>query len=134
MQKKSHGWLCTKMNAIFLKTPYIAVLYLCGPSSPTTTPFLTNTAHNGPAHILCAQQVWEALLEAFPLKHKRMHTVLLAREIGRLMTCDGNSKNDVNHHFGKVGKIRKNFHIYGLGRAHNRRRFSVRHSGCLQIL
>jgi hypothetical protein len=77
MQKKSHGWLCTKMNATSLKTPYIAALYLCGPSSP--------------------------------LKHKRMQSVLVAREIGRLMTWDGNSKNEVNTHFGKVGKIRLAF-------------------------
>ena len=44
-QKKNHGWLCTNTNAIFLKTPYcyIAALCLSGPSSPTPTPFLTNT-------------------------------------------------------------------------------------------
>jgi hypothetical protein len=46
---------------------------------------------------------------AFPLKHKCMQTVLLAREIGRLMAWDGDSKNAVNTHFGKVGKIRKAF-------------------------
>ncbi len=38
-----------------------------------------------------------------------MQTVLLALEIGRLMTWDGNSKNDVKTHFGKVGKIRLAF-------------------------
>jgi hypothetical protein len=38
-----------------------------------------------------------------------MQTVLLAREIGRIMTWDGNSKNDVNTHFGKVGKIHLGF-------------------------
>jgi hypothetical protein len=27
---------------------------------------------------LCGQKVWEALLTAFPLNHKRMQTVLLA--------------------------------------------------------
>jgi hypothetical protein len=27
---------------------------------------------HGPAQLLCAQQVWEALLTAFPLKHKHM--------------------------------------------------------------
>ena len=62
-----------------------------------------------PAELLCAQHVWEALLAAFPLKHKLMQTVLLAREIGRLMTWDCTSKNDVNTHFGKVGKIRLAF-------------------------
>ena len=34
---------------------------------------------HGPAQLLCAQQVWEALLTAFPLKHKRMQTVLPVR-------------------------------------------------------
>jgi hypothetical protein len=34
---------------------------------------------------------WEALLTVFPLKHKRMQTVLLAREIGRLIAWDGDS-------------------------------------------
>ncbi len=33
----------------------------------------------------CGQQVWEALLTAFPLNHKRMQTVLLAREFSSLM-------------------------------------------------
>jgi hypothetical protein len=36
---------------------------------------------HGSAQQLCAQKVWEALLTAFPLDHKRMQTVLLAREI-----------------------------------------------------
>ena len=60
---------------------------------------------HGPAHLLGAEQVWESLLADFPLKHKNMQTVLLARQIGRLMTWDGNSKDDVNTHFRKVGKI-----------------------------
>jgi hypothetical protein len=55
----------------------------------------------------------EALLAAFPLKHKRMQTVLLASEIGRLMAWDGNSKNAVNTHFGKVGEIRRAFDYMG---------------------
>ncbi len=50
----------------------------------------------------CAQKVWEALLTAFPLNHKRMQTVLLAREFGRLMAWDGHSKADVDRHFGNV--------------------------------
>ncbi len=33
------------------------------------------------AQQLCAQKVWKALLTAFPLDHKHMQTVLLAREI-----------------------------------------------------
>jgi len=40
---------------------------------------------HGSAQQLCAQKVWEALLHAFPLDHKRMQTVLLASEIDRLM-------------------------------------------------
>jgi hypothetical protein len=68
---------------------------------------------HGPAHRLCAQKVWEALLTTFPLKHKRMQTVLLAREIGRIMNWDGDSKNAVNAHFGKVGDIRRAFEYMG---------------------
>jgi hypothetical protein len=41
----------------------------------------------------------------FPLKHKRMQTVLLVLEIGSLMAWDGDSKNAVNTHFGQVGDI-----------------------------
>jgi hypothetical protein len=63
---------------------------------------------HGPDQLLCSQQVWEALA-AFPLKHKRMQTVPLAREIGRLMAWYGDSKNAVNTHFGKVGDIRRSF-------------------------
>ena len=51
------------------------------------------------AQPLCAQKVWEALLTAFPLDHKRMQTVLLAREIARMMRWDGDSKGAVNKHF-----------------------------------
>jgi hypothetical protein len=87
-----------------------------GPSFPTPTPFFDQQAffdQQGPAQLLCAQQVWEALLAAFPLKHKRMQTVLLAREIGRLMAWDGDSKIAVNTHFGKVGDIRRAFEYMG---------------------
>jgi hypothetical protein len=38
----------------------------------------------GPAHLLCAQKVWEALLAAFPLKHKRC---LDPRRHGSARTC-----------------------------------------------
>ncbi len=38
---------------------------------------------------LCGQKVWEALLTAFPLNHKRMQTVLLAKEFSSLMAWDG---------------------------------------------
>jgi len=42
-----------------------------------------------------------------------MQTVLLAREIGQLMAWDGDSKNAVNNHFGKVGNIRRAFEYMG---------------------
>jgi len=35
----------------------------------------------GPDQLLWDQKVWETLLDVFPLKHKHMQTVLLAREI-----------------------------------------------------
>jgi hypothetical protein len=54
---------------------------------------------------LCAQKVWEALLTAFPLDHKRMQTVLLAREIARMMRWDGDSKGAVNRHFASVTEL-----------------------------
>jgi hypothetical protein len=46
-----------------------------------------------------------------------MQTVLLAREIGRLMAWDGDSKSAVNTHLGKVGDIRRAFEY--TGRAHH---------------
>ena len=51
---------------------------------------------NGAAQPLCAQKVWEALLTAFPLDHKRMQTALLARELARMMRWDGDSKRAIN--------------------------------------
>ena len=48
---------------------------------------------------LCGQKVWETLLSAFSLNHKRMQTVLLAREFSLLMAWDGHSKADVDRHF-----------------------------------
>ena len=50
----------------------------------------------------CAQKVWDSLLTVFPLNHKRMQTVLLAREFSRLMAWDGHSKADVDRHFSDV--------------------------------
>jgi len=38
---------------------------------------------------MCAQKVWEVLLTDFQLDHKHMQTVLLAREIARMMRWDG---------------------------------------------
>jgi sugar phosphate isomerase/epimerase len=57
---------------------------------------------HGPSQPLCAQKVWEALLSAFPLDHKRMQTVLLAREIAHMMRWDGDSKGAVNRHFASI--------------------------------
>jgi hypothetical protein len=54
-----------------------------------------------------AIKVWEALLAAFPLKHKRMQTALLACEMARMMKWDGDSKHAVNIHFGKVNETRQ---------------------------
>ncbi len=45
-------------------------------------------AHHRAQEEFCTQKVWEALLTAFPLNHKSMQTVLLAREFGRLMAWD----------------------------------------------
>ena len=59
-------------------------------------------SHHRVQEEFCAQKVWEALLTAFPLNHKRMQTVLLAREFSRLMAWDGHSKADVDRHFGDV--------------------------------
>jgi hypothetical protein len=51
---------------------------------------------------LCGQKVWEALLTAFPLDHKRMQTVLLATEFGNLMAWAGRTKADVDRHFSNI--------------------------------
>jgi hypothetical protein len=86
--------------------------FVLGPAVKNTHIHAVFDQH-GPAQLLCAQQVWEGLLAAFPLKHKSMQTVLLAREIGRLMAWDGDSKNAVNTHFGKVSDIRRAFDYMG---------------------
>ena len=62
---------------------------------------------------MCAQKVWEALLAAFPLDHKRMQTVLLAREIARMMRCDGDSKGAVNRHFASVTELHRTMGYIG---------------------
>jgi hypothetical protein len=62
---------------------------------------------HGSVQQLCAQKVWEALLTAFPLDHKRMQTVLLAREIARMMRWDGDSKGAVNRHFASVTELHR---------------------------
>jgi hypothetical protein len=67
----------------------------------------------GSAQQLCAQKVWEALLTAFPLDHKRMQAVLLAREIARMMRWDGDSKGAVNRHFASVTELHRTMGYIG---------------------
>jgi hypothetical protein len=62
---------------------------------------------------MCAQKVWEALLTAFPLDHERMQTVLLAREIARMMRWDGDSKGAVNSHFASVTELHRTMGYIG---------------------
>jgi len=80
--------------------------------APLTDAIKVFDAH-GPAQPLCAQKVWEALLAAFPLTSKRMQTVLLAREIARMMHWDGDSKNAVNRHFASVTEVHRTMGYIG---------------------
>jgi hypothetical protein len=68
---------------------------------------------HGSAKQMCAQKVWEALLTAFPLDHKRMQTVLLAREIARMIRWDGDSKGAVNRHFASVTELHRTMGYIG---------------------
>ena len=68
---------------------------------------------HGSAQQLCSQKVWEALLTVFPLDHKRMQTVLLAREIARMMNWDGDSKGVVNRHFASVTELHRTMGYIG---------------------
>jgi hypothetical protein len=81
-------------------TMYRRLAHLWSEFSNAVTVFDANTA----AQQLCAQNVWEALLDDFSLKHKRMQTALLARKMARMMRWDGDSKRDVNIHFEKVNE------------------------------
>ena len=65
------------------------------------------------AQQLCAQKVWEALLTAFPLDHKCMQTVLLAREIALMMSWDGDSKGSVNKHLASVTELHRTMGYIG---------------------
>jgi hypothetical protein len=76
------------------------------PWAPLTDALQVFDTH-GSVRQLCAQKVWEALLTDFPLKSKRMQTVLLAREIARMMRWDGDSKNDVNKHFASITEVHR---------------------------
>jgi hypothetical protein len=84
-------------------TMYQCLAVLWSEFSDTITVFDVHTV----AQQLCAQKVWEALLEAFPLKHKRMQTFLLARVMARMMKWDSYSKQGVNIHFGKANETRQ---------------------------
>jgi hypothetical protein len=53
--------------------------------------------------------VWEALLHVFPLQHKQMQTVLLAREIRNLVAWNGASKRDINNLFKSINVTRQSF-------------------------
>ena len=68
---------------------------------------------HGSAQQLCAQKVWEALLTAFPLDHMRMQTVLLAREIARMIRWDGDPKGAVNSHFDSVTELHRTMGYIG---------------------
>ncbi len=74
-------------------TVYLRIQSLWSDFSDTYTVF----DENGPTQQFCAQKVWESLLNVFPLQHKRMQTVLLAREIGNLVAWNGASKRDINN-------------------------------------
>jgi len=80
--------------------------------APLTDSMKVFDAH-GAAQPICAQKVWEALLAAFPLDHKRMQTVLLAREIARMIRWDGDSKSAVNHHFASVTELHRSMGYIG---------------------
>jgi hypothetical protein len=68
---------------------------------------------HGSVQQLCAQKVWETLLTFFPLDHERMQTVLLAREIARMIRWDGDSKGAVNRHFASVTDLHRTMGYIG---------------------
>jgi hypothetical protein len=84
-------------------TMYRRLAALWSEFSDAITVFDAHTA----SQQLYAQNVWESLLDVFPLKHKHMQTVLLEREMDRMMKWDGDSKQAVNIHFGKVNETRQ---------------------------
>ena len=45
------------------------------------------------------------LLSPLRFKYKRMQTVLIAREIVRMMLWDGDSKSDINKHFASITEL-----------------------------
>jgi hypothetical protein len=61
----------------------------------------------------CAQKVWEALLTAFPLDHKRMQTALLARELARMMRWDGDTTRAINLHFNSIAELHHTLNFIG---------------------
>jgi hypothetical protein len=66
---------------------YSSLQDLWAPLTDTVKVFDTH----GSAQQLCAQKVWEVLLTSFPLDHTLMQTVLIAREIARMIHWDGDS-------------------------------------------
>jgi hypothetical protein len=101
-QKNPHGWPRTRLSATFLWTPSRRLSTLWSEFSDAYAIF----DEHGFDNLLCAAKFWEA---NFALTHKRMETQLLAREISRLMTWDGDTVDAVNDHFLKVGHTRKVF-------------------------
>ena len=98
MLKNTPGWTRTKLIDTCWKTYSIAlkVFQKCNASQP-----------------LCAQKVWEALLTAFPLDHKRMQTALLARELARMMRWDGDTTRAINLHFSSITELHHNLSFIG---------------------
>jgi len=72
--------------------------------APFTDDLKVFQKHNA-SQPLCAQKVWEALLTAFPLDHKRMQTALLARELARLMRWDVGTTRAINLHFSSITEL-----------------------------
>jgi hypothetical protein len=68
--------------------------------------------HNA-SQLRCAQKVWEALLTAFPLDHKRMQTALLARELACIMRWDGDTTRAINLHFNSIVELHHTLNFIG---------------------
>ena len=62
---------------------------------------------------ICVQKVWETLLTAFPLDHKRMQTALLARENAPIMRWDGDNTRAINLHFSSITELHRTMGFIG---------------------
>ena len=80
--------------------------------SPFTDALKVFQKHNA-SQPRCAQKVWEALLTAFPLDHKRMQTALLARELTRMMRWDGDTTRAINLHFNSIAELHHTLNFIG---------------------